>query len=300
MGDDKDERRKMVHLSPDRKKHRISDSSDSDNDEPQRRRRDVSEEDEPRRRRRDVSEGDEPRRRRRDEEEPRGRWRQDDEEPRGRRLQDDGEPRKRRQDDEEPRRRRQDDEPRGRRHDDRPRFERMDADDRKRRQHSPPDRHHAYSKHDGPDSRSKRVDDVHRTGNSTSEHCSRAEQGLGQQTRQESEQGRNNGPSFNRRRGGVHHMSEEERLARLRQMQADAEVHEEQRWKRLKKAADDDAKEAATVNANQFKGKNFLEDEKKSMFGTEKGGSATIEESIRRRAFYSQGGRDAEGNAFKR
>jgi len=144
------------------------------------------------------------------------------------------------------------------------------------------------------------VEDGHKTGNSASEHRSRGEQGSGEQTRQESEHGRNNGPSFNRRRGGVHHMSEEERLARLRQMEADAEVHEEQRWKRLKKAADDDAKEAATVNVNQFKGKNFLEDEKKSIFGTDKGGSATIEESIRRRAFYSQGGRDAEGNAFRR
>jgi hypothetical protein len=35
-------------------------------------------------------------------------------------------------------------------------------------------------------------------------------------------------------------------------MQADAEVHEEQRWKRLKKAADDDAEETSTVSANQF------------------------------------------------
>jgi hypothetical protein len=96
-------------------------------------------------------------------------------------------------------------------------------------------------------------------------------------------------------------MSEEEREARLRQMQSDAEVHEEQRWKRLKKAADDDAKEAATVTANQFRGKNFLEDEKKSIFGAEKGGSTTIEESIRRRAYYSQGGGDAhESNAFRR
>lgn len=96
-------------------------------------------------------------------------------------------------------------------------------------------------------------------------------------------------------------MTEEEREARLRQMQDDAEVHEEQRWKRLKKAADDDAKEAAKVTANQFNGKNFLEDEKKSIFGAEKGGSATIEESIRRRAYYSQGGGDAhESNAFRR
>ncbi|KAG2579665.1 pre-mRNA-splicing factor cwc25-like [Panicum virgatum] len=310
----KDERRKRVHSSPDHKKEekrfrhekkrRRHDSSDSDNDEP-RRRQDLSEDDEPRRRRHDV---DEPRRRRHDDNEPRRR-RQGDDEPR--RRQEDLEPRRRWQEDEEPRRRwlgdeerkgrRQDDEEgRGRQHDDRPRYDHLNADDRKGRRQSSPDRHHAYSKHDGLDSRSKRVEDGHKTGNSASEHRSRGEQGSGEQTRQESEHGRNNGPSFNRRRGGVHHMSEEERLARLRQMQSDAEVHEEQRWKRLKKAADDDAKEAATVNVNQFKGKNFLEDEKKSIFGTDKGGSATIEESIRRRAFYSQGGRDAEGNAFRR
>ncbi|XP_022683036.1 pre-mRNA-splicing factor CWC25 homolog isoform X2 [Setaria italica] len=314
ISDGKDERRKRVHSSPDRKKeekrsrhekkHRRQDSSDSDNDEKQRRRQDVSEDDEPRRRRHDD---DEPRRKRHDDDEPRRRH--DDNEPRRRRQSDD-EPRRRRQSDDEPRRRQEDleprrrwqddEEPRGRWHDDHPRYDRLDADDRKRRQHSPPDRHHAYSKYDGPDPRPKRMEDGNKTGNSNSEHHSRAVQGSGEQTRQESEHGRNNGPPFNRRRGGVHHMSEEERLARLRQMQADAEVHEEQRWKRLKKAADDDAKEAATVSANQFKGKNFLEEEKKSIFGTEKGGSATIEESIRRRAFYSQGGRDAEGNAFRR
>ncbi|WVZ92302.1 hypothetical protein U9M48_038379 [Paspalum notatum var. saurae] len=279
----------------DEKKYRRQESSDLDNDEPQRRRGDVSEDnkakrtrhedDEPRRRR---HEDDEPRGRHQEEDEPRRRWHEDDE-PRRRRQEDDGLMR-RRQDDDEPRRRRQeDDEPRRRRHDDR-----LEADDRKRKQHSPVDYHHAYSKYDVPDSRSKRVEDSHKIGKSTSE------QGSGEQRRQESEHVRNSGPSVNRRRGGVHHMSEEERLARLHQMQADAEVHEEQRWKRLKKAADDDAKEAATVNANQFKGKNFLEDEKKNIFGTDKGGSATIEESIRRRAFYSQGGRDAEGNAFRR
>ncbi|CAO2173277.1 unnamed protein product [Urochloa humidicola] len=306
ISDGKDERRKRVHSSPDHKKeekrsrhakkHRRQDSSDSDNDEP-RRRQDASEDDEPKRRRRDDNE---PRRRRHDDDEPRRRRQGDDEERRGRR-QDVEEQRGRRQDGEEQRGRRQDNgEQRGRRHDGRPRFDRLDTDERKRRQHSPPDRHHGYSKYDGPDSGYKRVENGHKSGNSTSEHRARTEQDLGEQTRQESEHGRNNGPPFNRRRGGVHHMSEEDRLARLHQMQADAEVHESQRWKRLKKAADDDAKEAATVTTSQFKGKNFLEDEKKSIFGTEKGGSATIEESIRRRAFYSQGGRDAEGNAFRR
>jgi hypothetical protein len=277
-------------MSRHKKQHR-EDSSDSD-DEPQRRKQDVSENDEPRRRLHDDNEPRrrwqddvEPRRRLHDDDEPR-RW-QDDVEPR-RRRQDDGESRRRWQDDDELRGRRQvDEKPRERSYVNRPRYDRSDADDR-RRHHSPRD------------TKPKRVDDGHKTGNSTSEHHSRSEQGSGEQTRQESEHDRNSGPSLNRRRGGVHHMSEEERLARLHQMQADAEVHEEQRWKRLKKAADDDAKEATTVNANQFKGKNFLEDEKKSIFGTDKGGSATIEESIRRRAFYSQGGRDAEGNAFRR
>ncbi|NP_001169681.1 hypothetical protein Zm00014a_016865 [Zea mays] len=299
ISDGKDERRKRSHSSLHKKEENMSrhkkqhreDSSDSD-DEPQRRKQDVSENDEPRRRLHDDNEPRrrwqddvEPRRRLHDDDEPR-RW-QDDVEPR-RRRQDDGESRRRWQDDDELRGRRQvDEKPRERSYVNRPRYDRSDADDR-RRHHSPRD------------TKPKRVDDGHKTGNSTSEHHSRSEQGSGEQTRQESEHDRNSGPSLNRRRGGVHHMSEEERLARLHQMQADAEVHEEQRWKRLKKAADDDAKEATTVNANQFKGKNFLEDEKKSIFGTDKGGSATIEESIRRRAFYSQGGRDAEGNAFRR
>jgi hypothetical protein len=315
----KDQRRKRVHTSPEHKREKNSRhekkqlreySSDSDDDAPKRRRREASEDDEPRRVQQDASE-DEPRRRRHEDDELRSRRRED--EPKRRRqvaLEDDetrrrqeDEPMRRQHEDDEPRRRRhEDDEPRRRqefsKYDDRPtRHDRLDAGDRKRRQHSPPGQHHVHKKHDHSESKIKGVDG-HNIGNAISEHRSGAEQGS--EHRQDSQQGRNNGPSFNRRRGGVHHMSEAEREARLRQMQADAEVHEEQRWKRLKKAADDDAKEASTVSANQFKGKNFLEDEKKSIFGTEKGGSTTIEESIRRRAYYSQGGHDVEQNAFRR
>lgn len=94
-------------------------------------------------------------------------------------------------------------------------------------------------------------------------------------------------------------LSEEERAARLREMQLDAEVHEEQRWKRLKKADEDDAREAAL--AAVAKGRNFLEVAKKNVYGAEQGGSATIEESVRRRSHYLQGRSAADsGNAFRR
>ncbi|KAG9151632.1 hypothetical protein Leryth_001937 [Lithospermum erythrorhizon] len=71
------------------------------------------------------------------------------------------------------------------------------------------------------------------------------------------------------------------RAARLREMQMDAELHEEQRWKRLKTAEESDAREA--TEARNSKGKNFLDAAQRSIYGTEKGGSSTIEESVRRR-----------------
>ncbi|CAE6048804.1 unnamed protein product [Arabidopsis arenosa] len=102
----------------------------------------------------------------------------------------------------------------------------------------------------------------------------------------------------NRRRKGGSKLSEEERAARLKQMQMDAEVHEEQRWKRLKKADETDAVEADKNKVTT--GKSFLDDANKSVYGIEKGGSSTIEESVRRRSYYSQRGTAAEGNAFRR
>ncbi|KAM6601811.1 hypothetical protein CsatA_021420 [Cannabis sativa] len=103
--------------------------------------------------------------------------------------------------------------------------------------------------------------------------------------------------SHHKRRNAAPKMSEEERAARLREMQMDAELHEEQRWKRLKKADDDDAQEA--TRAAIIKGKNFLDEAQKSVYGTEKGGSKSIAESVRRRTHYTQG-RSLEGNAFRR
>lgn len=101
-----------------------------------------------------------------------------------------------------------------------------------------------------------------------------------------------------RRRNPVE-LSEEERTARLQEMQMDAELHEEQRWKRLKKAEENDAREA--VSSGISKGTNFLDAVQKSVYGTDKGGSSTIEESVRRRTHYLQGRSEAtERNAFRR
>lgn len=101
----------------------------------------------------------------------------------------------------------------------------------------------------------------------------------------------------NRHRNPVK-LSEEERAARLREMQMDAERHEEQRWKRLKKAADSDAQEAIRDHASL--GRNFLDATQKSIYGAEKGGSSTIEESVRRRTHYLQGRSASDTNAFRR
>ncbi|KAD7117444.1 hypothetical protein R6Q59_005935 [Mikania micrantha] len=90
-------------------------------------------------------------------------------------------------------------------------------------------------------------------------------------------------------------LSKEDRAAKLKEMQMDAELHEEQRWRRLKQAADDDAKEVSHASSS---GRNFLDVAHKSVYGAEKGGSSTIEESVRRRTYYSQ--RKGEGNAFRR
>ncbi|KAI0511927.1 hypothetical protein KFK09_012561 [Dendrobium nobile] len=102
---------------------------------------------------------------------------------------------------------------------------------------------------------------------------------------------------YNNRRG-VPKMTEEEREARLREMQMDAELHEDQRGKRLKKAAEADALEAK--QATYSRGKSFLDATQKSVYGMGEGGSATIEESVRRRTYYSQGHSAHESNAFRR
>ncbi|XP_041027306.1 pre-mRNA-splicing factor CWC25 homolog [Juglans microcarpa x Juglans regia] len=122
----------------------------------------------------------------------------------------------------------------------------------------------------------------------------------GRESRRYHEASRHDGTeSHYKRRNVVPKLSEEERAARLREMQVDAELHEEQRWKRLRKAEEDDAREA--TRASTSGGRNFLDAAQKSIYGAEKGGSSTIEESVRRRTHYSQGRSEAhERNAFRR
>ncbi|KAF7801294.1 pre-mRNA-splicing factor CWC25-like protein [Senna tora] len=95
-------------------------------------------------------------------------------------------------------------------------------------------------------------------------------------------------------------LTDEERAAKLKQMQLAAELHEEQRWKRLKNAEENDAKEAI-IQSSSSGGRNFLDAAQKSVYGAAEGGSSSIAESVRRRTHYSQGRSEAgEGNAFRR
>lgn len=177
-------------------------------------------------------------------------------------------------------------------------------EERRTRHYSTSDHHHSHPKHE------KSLSEVYTHSRDRKGNNSRDREAAERRDRRESEQQKaeeretnqhntHEGAGYNRHRRGVVKMTEEERAARLREMQLDAELHEEQRWKRLKKAADADAQEA--MRANSSRGKNFLDEAQKSIFGTEKGGSSTIEESVRRRAYYSQGGMAAtESNAFRR
>ncbi|KAL2341454.1 hypothetical protein Fmac_009394 [Flemingia macrophylla] len=105
------------------------------------------------------------------------------------------------------------------------------------------------------------------------------------------------GPQF-KHRNVAPKLTDEERAAKLRQMQLAAELHEEQRWKRIKKAEESDAKEA--IDNSKAGGKNFLDTAQKSVYGAAEGGSTSIAESVRRRTHYSQGRSGGEGNAFRR
>jgi valyl-tRNA synthetase len=95
-------------------------------------------------------------------------------------------------------------------------------------------------------------------------------------------------------------LSDAERAARLAEMQANADVHEEQRWQRLKRAADADAKEVKRSDKDKSN-EEFLADTQKSIFGSERASASTIEKSVKRRAhFIERSNADNERNAFRR
>ncbi|KAJ0017333.1 hypothetical protein Pint_09626 [Pistacia integerrima] len=79
----------------------------------------------------------------------------------------------------------------------------------------------------------------------------------------------NRSESHHKRRNVAPKLSEEELAARLREMQENAELHEEHRWKRLRKAEENDAREATRDGISN--GKNFLDAAQKSVYGAEKG-----------------------------
>lgn len=97
-------------------------------------------------------------------------------------------------------------------------------------------------------------------------------------------------------------LSDAERAARLAEMQANADAHEEQRWQRLKRAADADVVEAKRAE-NDKSNDQFIADTRRSMFtaGDKSSGASTIEKSVKRRAhFVERSSGDNERNAFRR
>lgn len=96
-------------------------------------------------------------------------------------------------------------------------------------------------------------------------------------------------------------LSEADRAARLAEMQSNADLHEEQRWQRLKHAAEKDAAEVKRAE-NDKSNEHFMADNRRSMFGTEKVSSASsVEKSVKRRAhFIERSGGDSDKNAFRR
>lgn len=73
------------------------------------------------------------------------------------------------------------------------------------------------------------------------------------------------------------------------EMQRDAKLWEGQREKRLKRADENDAKEAVRDGKSACsRGKNFLDGVQKSVYGIEDGGSSSIQERIERRRYYLQ------------
>ncbi|KAH0461505.1 hypothetical protein IEQ34_009080 [Dendrobium chrysotoxum] len=151
---------------------------------------------------------------------------------------------------------------------------------------------YSSSKHRSSGNEEKRSDTL-----TTKQHHTNSDHNLDTRNTEIHSQKQKQNTGYNNRRG-VPKMTEEEREARLREMQMDAELHEDQRWKRLKKAAEADALEAK--QATYSRGKSFLDATQKSVYGMGEGGSATIEESVRRRTYYSQGHSAHESNAFRR
>ena len=93
-------------------------------------------------------------------------------------------------------------------------------------------------------------------------------------------------------------LSQEEKARRLAEMQGNAEVHDDARWKRMSDEKKKDAAEAVEL-ANQSTGSAaaFLKQAHKTVYGAT-GEGATLEDRIGRRKYYND--KDTERGAFKR
>lgn len=95
-------------------------------------------------------------------------------------------------------------------------------------------------------------------------------------------------------------LTEEEKAARLKAMQNDADAHEEQRWHRLKKASDTDRLEEAR-GLLPSSSRNFVDQTARDIYGAARGGSTSVEESVRRRShFIDRSLGDSNFNTFQR
>lgn len=117
-------------------------------------------------------------------------------------------------------------------------------------------------------------------------------------------------PTWARGRNNAGHragkLTDEERAARLAAMSTDAELHEDERWQRLRREA---AREAADASMEQHapahhhtEKPSFLGEKERELFGGTDGGPGgmSMAERVGARKHFQQRGSDAAGNAFRR
>eukprot|EP00271_Cylindrocystis_brebissonii_P013889 TRINITY_DN3439_c0_g1_i1.p1 TRINITY_DN3439_c0_g1~~TRINITY_DN3439_c0_g1_i1.p1 ORF type:complete len:1009 (-),score=207.00 TRINITY_DN3439_c0_g1_i1:69-3095(-) len=104
-------------------------------------------------------------------------------------------------------------------------------------------------------------------------------------------------PAVSRNKHRAGQLSDEERAQRLAEMQADAAEHEDDRWRRLKRAAESDAVEVQRAGVKPSK--TFLQTTNEAVYGAQSTGKESLEESVRRRAHFRQRG-PGDTSAYRR
>lgn len=114
--------------------------------------------------------------------------------------------------------------------------------------------------------------------------------------------------SWQRGHNSVRHtagrLTEEERASRLAAMSANADLHEEERWQRLRREAARDAADQSTVQhapAHHHSEKPaFLDQKERELFGAGAAAADALADRVGARKHFQQRGMDAAGNAFRR